>query len=423
MSDLVLNEGQEKAMAMIRQFMASEDVVAVLTGYAGTGKTTMIKVVADEYPCEILAPTGKAALRVTEATGHRAQTIHRLLYKASNDEDTGETKFVARPPSDLTTLHGCIIIVDEASMVGKDVWLTLTTTAKFVGAKILLVGDTFQLPPVQRDDEPPFSALNFETPHRYALTDIVRQALDNPIVRASMLIRQNRPDYETLTLLHAISPEGLDQHIIELQQRGGVALCFTNNKRHELNAAVRRALGYEPQTMLPGEPLLVLRNNYAVDRYNGEVISFLAWRGKLLERTAVDRWKNSSLLMHFGEALIEGDSLVCMSPEQFSGKAEQEKIGELTTLITARRTLRDAYEYSQVERWGDCVDADEYRPPPFLFCTYGYTLTCHKSQGSEWPEVTVFLEPSIARRRDEFAQRWKYTAITRGKKIVNYTYL
>lgn len=414
MSDLVLTRGQDEALAMIRKFMATDALVAVLTGFAGTGKTTMIKVVASEFPHTVLAPTGKAALRVMEATGLEggAQTIHRLLYKAKRDEDTGETRFVPRSPTELVYLHGDLIVVDEASMVSKEVMATLTMTAKFVGAKILLVGDTFQLPPVQKDEQDAFCALNIQTEHRYSLTEIVRQALDNPIVRASMLIRQNRPDYESLTLLNAISSENVEHHLIELQQRGGVGICFTNAKRHALNAEVRKALKYEQGTLLPNEPLLVLKNTYSVDRYNGEVIQFLGWRGAFKQKTAVDRYKHSALTMDFGKAEIEGGSKVILSPEQYTGKAEQEKVGDLAVMIASRLAFCD--DYDEEEGSG---------PPPFLFCSYGYALTCHKSQGSEWPEVTVFLEPSIVRRRDEFAQRWKYTAITRGKKTVNYTYL
>jgi hypothetical protein len=377
-----------------------------------TGKTTLIRVVAEEFKCMILTPTGKSALRVREATDHEAMTIHRLLYKAERDEETGLTKFTPRSPMELMEYSGCLVVVDEASMIPHDVYLHLKHTVEFIGAKLLLVGDTFQLPPVQREDTTPFSALEVETSYRYALTEIVRQALDNPIVKASMLIRQGCEDYETLTLLNAIDPTGLDEHIIGLRERGGVALCYTNAKRHELNAAVRKTLGYAPETLESGEPILVLKNNYSVDRYNGEVLQFLAWQTGLSQVPVTDGWTHNSLFMDFGHALIEGEQRVLLSPQQMAGKAEKAEVGEIAIMKAARRFSLDNRDY------GDNSD-----PPPFLFCTHGYTLTVHKSQGSEWPEVSLFIEPGIARRRDKFKARFLYTAITRGKTRVNYTYL
>jgi exodeoxyribonuclease V alpha subunit len=115
-----LTDGQQAAMDMVAKLMkAPPPMPAIITGYAGTGKTTMLKAIASMYGNPvILAPTGKAALRVQEATGITALTMHRWLYHPKENENTGEIDFRLKDLAMIECTENGLVIVDEASMVG-----------------------------------------------------------------------------------------------------------------------------------------------------------------------------------------------------------------------------------------------------------------------------------------------------------------
>jgi ATP-dependent exoDNAse (exonuclease V) alpha subunit len=200
--DFELTEGQKQALAMSERLMADRSpcMPAILTGFAGTGKTTMLKAIASRFGAPtVLAPTGKAALRVQEATGLTAGTIHKWLYRPSENQKTGDVEFKLKDCKQVERPYNGLVIVDEASMVGRDLWEHLWDMCQLLDLKILLVGDPFQLPPVEMkktdkdgNDLDSFSPLlDVRTEYRAHLSEVTRQALDNPILRASMLIRES----------------------------------------------------------------------------------------------------------------------------------------------------------------------------------------------------------------------------------------
>jgi len=435
MKDLQLSAGQARALEMVGEFKAQDACrVARITGFAGTGKTTLIREINDVHgEPTVLTPTGKAALRVGEATGIYAQTIHRFLYTPEEDPKTGKPVFKVKSAWDdsLLNMRGKMVLIDEASMVGKEVWGDLTRVAAIAGFHILVMGDLFQLPPVSMDDDP-FSALLVETPFEVNLTEVIRQALDSPIIRASMILRSGRPEHEALALLKALGGSRFVEHIVEGRTRGGATLCFTNARRHAINRDVRAHLKLPEAELLSGEPLLVTQNNYVLDRYNGEVVDFGAWTKPPSASPPIvvtDRYNNSSLQMSFGEGylatptfqagtlLLNGEPVAppepvtcIMSPEQFTGKSDAAKVGNWIVKKDARR-------------WFKINNPTVEEIPSYLDCNYGYGLTVHKAQGSEWDEVLVVIEDSLGALRGIERKRWLYTAITRAKKAVNYVYV
>ncbi len=373
MSDVQLTKGQEQALSMVRAFLAQdEECLAILTGYAGTGKTWSLKLIDKEFGLPIvLAPTGKAALRVAEATGIEAMTIHRWMYKAEDDPKTGETKFILKDWSDFDdNLSGSLVIVDEASMVDETVWKDLKTVATFSNVKILLVGDPFQLPPVNKTrDAKPFCSLELETPFKVHMTEVVRQALDSPIIRASMLLRSGRPEHEAFQLLTPIAPSKLIENVIRLQLEDGCVIVHRNVTRHDINVDVREAKNLPKGTVEPGEPLLVLQNNYQLDRYNGEVVRFQGWIYSPTEPKAVrDRYSQSAMELSFGVGSI--DAMKCsICPEEINGRTLTEKMGNWTV----KKASKDSYK-----RRTDIGFSGKDEVPPHLHANYGYALTAHK---------------------------------------------
>jgi len=415
---LTLSTGQQQALDMIGVFLKDADQrIAIMTGYAGTGKSTLIKVIATTYGTpEVLTPTGKAALRVHEVTGLPAGTIHRAFYKAEVDPRTGAPIFILKDVWELSFLQDRLVLIDESSMVSKDVWIDLNAMSKTLGFKILLVGDRFQLPPVTKSKEDEgFNSLNTPTPYSINLTEVHRQALDSPIIRASMLLRSNKPEFEAMGLLDAIGESQLTESLLDFSANGAV-VCHTNARRHDLNNKVRTAKKYEHGTLQSGEPLLVLQNNYSLDCYNGEVLDFHGWdTPPELLQTVTDRYTTSSIQMKFGVGHVDGsfggNSLVMLSPDEICGRT----IGSNVGLWAFRRAAKKAFE--RIARYGD----DE--APPYVHANYGYALTVHKSQGSEFEKVLVVIEDSLSSMKGIERKRFLYTAVTRARTACSYIYL
>lgn len=418
MTDFSFTRGQENFLVMLQQLMkAPTPMPAVLTGFSGTGKTTMIKAIASEYgPPLVLAPTGKAALRVHEATGLEALTIHRWMYQVMEDPETGALKFRRKDHNTVQVPFNRLIVVDEASMVGRDLWEDLWDMCQILGLRILLVGDTFQLAPVEMDkgDDPnfvPFASLSdVETPFRAHLSEITRQALDNPILRASMMLRESSNIAAPLKLLNRVFTKNFEDKCMEVYQDGGAILVHKNTTRHRLNKVVRSRLGYGDD-LRPGEPLLVLRNTYEIDRFNGEVIPFQGWDNYDASPKAVrDNWRKVSLMLSFGLANVDGQR-VMLCPEQVRGEAF-----EMTESVIGRNSKYHYGDWYAAE--GEVLHDPEtktYLGPPHLHANLGYALTAHKAQGSEWGKVLVLIENSVRPTTYE-GRRWTYTALTRAKE-------
>jgi len=411
-SHIVLNLSteQQSAFDLIGKFKKDSTArVAVLTGFAGSGKTSLLKPIAEAYgPVVALTPTGKAALRVFEATGIPAGTIHRRLYLSSTDKKTGNPVFRLRILDGETPVaSNTLIVVDEASMVDKKLWADILSTAQMCSAKVLLVGDTFQLPPVAQEGDQ-WCALDVETPYRANLLEVHRQAADNPIYAASTILRSKAPIYKAL---HLLRPMGESELVPCASRLGseGVVIVYTNARRHQINNAVRERLGYAPETIMPREPLLVLHNNYELDRYNGEVVYFDRWKNApdfVSTGVVRDRWNNTALEMSFGKAAVD-QSDVILSPQEISGKSHDNKVSTGAIKAASRAMVK--------RLWGN--------ETPHLHCNYGYAATCHKMQGSEHPEVIVVLDDKISKMGAVMERRWMYTAVTRARKVCSYVYL
>lgn len=406
-----LTTGQLNALEMVKALRKKPHErphVGVLRGVAGTGKTTMLRVLAQEIgDMQIVAPTGKAALRVTEATGLGASTIHRWIYTPVRDPLSGNVKFV-RKSGDSETAPACpsskLVVVEEASMVGAEIWNDIYDVAREIGCHILCVGDPFQLPPVEVSkptDAEPFGLLlpNFRFDLEANLTEITRQALESPIIRASMMVR-NGDVGEAIMELPRIKAGDLTTKQIELLDSNGVVLVHRNSTRHVLNNRVREAKKMPDNTLADGEPLLVLKNQYGLMRFNGEVLRFDGWKKAPGKQWDIwDNWKNIEERANFGLASVEGDECAIV-PKAVFGKLDNISVQAIDQVAKTAVGSR----------------------VPYLHCNFGYTLTTHKSQGSEWNKVLVVIERSVQPYTKD-GRRWIYTAVTRAKEEVSILWL
>jgi exodeoxyribonuclease-5 len=340
-----------------------------LFGFAGTGKTTLAKQLAADVKGLVLYAcfTGKAALVLRKKGCDGASTIHGLIYKAEQDEVTGEVTFRINMDS---ALAGCsLLVVDEVSMVNEELALDLLS----FGIKILVLGDPFQLPPVKGE------GFFINATPDVMLTEVHRQAADNPIIRMSMDIREGRGlsvgDYGDSWVLNRgqIEKGRMREIIMDADQ----VLCGLNKTRHTFNHRIRelkRHVG-SPMPWYPvaGDKLVCLRNNRDMGLLNGGL------------------WEIDSALVKSKSAELRVRSL-----DEQPGPVDVEV---LLPFFCGKEGDLD---------WRDKRDFQEF--------TYGDTLTVHKSQGSQFDDVVLFDESRSFR---EDRAKHLYTGITRAAERVS----
>lgn len=431
-----LTRGQSEGLKMVERLKRAPDdkgppKISVLAGYAGTGKTTLLRRVPEVLgglPM-VVAPTGKAAIRVREATGIAAKTIHSWLYDPEENPESGEITFNRKGPMDLQRGEVQVLVIDEASMVGEDLWDDIHDACAMMHMNILLIGDPFQLPPVEKkpsaagyydDPTPPFNLLSehFKYTERTLLTEIVRQALDNPIIRASMLIREGQVAKAVSGMPKLFPAQVLEKAAEIIKDGTGALIVHKNETRNRMNLAVRAALKKPQAQIAPGEPLLVLQNNYRLSRYNGELVRFESWIDPPGAEHHIKDWiRKQEMKTPFGIAQLELNQLdtwgqAALAVEQVFGRMAHiagPPIEKVVKILYGKSVSQ--YEIHTMTR----DELNRAMGQPLLHANFGYCLTCHKSQGSEWDKVIISLEPTI-RMQTEEGYRWIYTAITRAKE-------
>ena len=374
--------------------------VFTLGGFAGTGKTFLLSHLIDNSSDLVVccAPTGKAASVLSaKLGGFPVSTVHSLLYKPfeKNYEAILELKRdLKENPSKKTQLElnalmkdqlgfslqvnpanfsaVSLIIVDEASMLNDVLVKDLITT----GCRLLFVGDPGQLPPIGGKDI--IAEMGFD----YTLTDIQRQAMDSPIIRLSMDIRKgtriDRSQYATPECLLATPRQVKAQHLSECDQ----VITGKNENRHKLNRIIRKYRGLGEHALpQKGEKLICLKNEQ--EKNTGMFGTFI---NGVQCYTTSEAVPIGSDMFHIG-VHYEGRDIANMPVYDYHTRAHYEKrIEELP--------------------WRERFGMREF--------DYGYVITAHKSQGSEWDNVIV-VDDKMQKGKPDFRKRWLYTAITRAK--------
>lgn len=340
-------------------------------GFAGSGKTTIAAAKAQSLGSSVLAATytGKAAL-VMRKKGFICSTIHSLIYVPEMvptiDEKTGEPtgeehlEFVLNEESDLWNAK--LLVVDEVSMVGEDLGKDLLSFNR----PILVLGDPGQLPPISG------AGYFIKGKPDVMLTEIHRQALDNPIIRMSMDIRLGRgvrPGvYGESKVLSKTRFTGEDRAMM-LTSHDQV-LCGMNRTRRSLNADIRQYIGFDLMAQpMVNDKLICLRNDKKLRLFNGGM-----WHVK-----QPPQFDGEVFEMELGSLDIGGLGAKVEVPlEFFTGEEEK--------LTPAKRRKFQEFDF-------------------------GYAITTHKSQGSQWNSVLIYNENYCFR---ENAVQWLYTAITRA---------
>jgi exodeoxyribonuclease-5 len=367
-----LSPGQDDALRAVSRWLRSGDrQVFRLFGYAGTGKTMLARRIAEEVDGEVLyaAFTGKAAQVMRNRGCEGARTIHSLIYRPRGeetveDEESGKT--VVSPTFSLNRMSPVakakLIVVDECSMVDEALGRDLLS----FGTPVLVLGDPGQLPPI--------SGGGFFTEHEpdILLTEVHRQARDNPIVALAQIVREGgRLEPGRYGDSRVIGKSEIDAaQVLSADQ----VLLGINRTRRRYNQRIRELKGFDGALPAAGDKLVCLRNNSEKGLLNGSL-----WR-----------------VMSVGTGKAQALSMMV--------KAEDEgPYGSLAKI----RVLKALFESAEEVPWAQRRNFDEF--------DYGYALTVHKAQGSQWDDILLFDE-SFAFK--DTRERWLYTAITRAAERI-----
>lgn len=336
-----------------------------LAGFAGTGKTTLAKLLAGDIGNVVYAAfTGKAALVLESKGCSPSSTIHSLIYKIK-DHNSPIPEFIIDRDSEARFAD--LIIIDEVSMVGDDLGRDLLS----FGTKILVLGDPAQLPPVQSEREKETGkGQGFFTRHDpdVMLTEVHRQAADNPIIKMSMIIREGgKLELGTYGESKVITKADLDATQVLAADQVIVGL---NKSRRLYNGRIRNLKGYKGRFVV-GERIVTLKNNKEKGILNGGL-----WDVTKIVRSDADVTSLHAMPVDVG-----------MSQEH--------------AVIRTHHAWLDGKENNL--NWKFKLQ--------FSPADYGYVLSCHKAQGSQWNDTLIFDESASFR---DNARQWLYTAITRA---------
>jgi exodeoxyribonuclease V len=342
--------------------------VFFLSGYAGTGKTscsqTISELCAPPHRIAYIAPTGKAASRLRQKGCKNAKTLHQLIYNVRGEDEEGDPIFIGKGSMENQPL---LIVCDEASMLGE---YDNKTLLQF-GIPVLALGDTGQVEPVKA------AAAYTEGNVDFQLTEIMRQAGDSNIIRASMFVRQGKRlplrEYEDVRVREG---QPSDADLIEHCAEDAQIICARNDTRRVLNRRCRELLGFKGDIPMIGEKIVCTFNQHDHHLMNGETGIVLGYEQAPDYQMQTDN-DDDGLRVRL-KSLTDGrERRVMFKVASFSSDAE---------VATAAMKSKGGFDY-------------------------GNALTIHKSQGSEWPKVLV-MEEAL---RGQYA-KLMYTAYTRAQE-------
>ena len=445
----VPNDTQQRTMAQMIRFACAPDAppLMLLNGYAGTGKTSLIASFARMLRAVgrtviLLAPTGRAAKVLSDHVGAKAYTIHKQIYRRKSSTDAFSSFQL-----NFNKYQHAVFIVDEASMIGA--WTAehalfgsgnliedlMTFADNHRSCRVLLSGDTAQLPPVGLEHSP---ALDEAYMKQYSsslvscqLTEVARQAEGSGILTNATMLRRmlaagvgDFPALSTASFedIRAIPGSELMELLADCYDRRGLeetmVICHSNRRANRYNEGIRNRILYREEELTSGDVLMVVRNNYYWAESSGlaDEVGFIA-NGDTIRIRRIRR-----LTERYGFHFAEADVILTDYDQEISAML----------LIDTLHSEQAALSVEDQKRLYSAVLEDYAGLPrpkqreamskdPFynaLQVKYAYAVTGHKSQGGQWH--TVFIDNGWYQETppDTAYLRWLYTALTRATDTV-----
>ena len=420
--------------------------IFLVKGYAGTGKTSLIAALVNSLSSvnkksSLLAPTGRAAKVLTKYSKRSASTIHRKIYWINSNKNSN-TYIKLKENTHTNT----IFIVDEASMISESSdkgfgnRSLLDDLIQYVydgiGCKLILIGDTAQLPPVNLEISPALSedflSQNYSKEIlSFSLSEVIRQEKSSTILLNATSIRKQITE-KNLNLPNLVvnddvirieSGYELQESLEDSYNKSGltntIVVCRSNKRANIYNQQIRSRIRYLEEEISTGDLLMVVRNNYfwLDDKNRSELIA----NGDIIEVLSVNNIKNK-----YGFKFAN----ITIKLVDFKEEKELDVLIMLDTIKLETSSLPyEDYQklYQEISREYKGVDAKkkikENKYLNALQVKFSYSITCHKSQGGQWENVFVDIEYFKREMLDLSFLRWLYTAITRSSKklyLINF---
>ena len=392
-----LTEKQEEGLKIAVERFLNHERYTIISGYAGTGKSTLVKFIIAALSKYGVNPdtdviftsyTGKATQVLQKKGNNNVSTLHRLLYEFL--PQTNGTFYRRK----IEHIGYKVVVVDECSMAPKELLQELFKHSVY----ILCLGDPGQLPPINKEDDNHL----LDNPHIF-LDEVMRQAAESEIIQLSMKIRNGEPIHKYQGKeIQVINKEDLNTGMLMWADQ---ILCATNQKRIALNNQIRDLLG-RGDTPEDGDKIICLRNYW-------DSISFR--KNNPLVNGTIGFIKNSfeSFFRLPYQLKLENSpskySVLISDFQSDSGDLYRDLAMDKKMILEGEPTLdwKDTFKISKFKQ-------GIYKKLIPMNFTYGYAITGHKSQGSEWDKVLV-IEEKFPFDKEEH-RRWLYTCVTRASE-------
>lgn len=441
--------GQSEFLKLAAEFLLdrAERNILVMKGYAGTGKTTIVKSIVSvlekyEHGYVLLAPTGRSAKVLSKYSSRPAFTIHKKIYKLRTAAE-GVMNLLLMPNFHKNTLF----IVDEASMIqnnsasdssgfytGRSL---LDDLMEYVfngnNCKLILIGDIAQLPPVGMEISPALDLKFLKTTfgiqlRSYELTEVLRQESTSGILENATIIRKclGLSTKKSVKNLHlntfpdvvcvsgAELEEAIQQAYTDFGEEETIIICRSNKRANVFNEQIRaRILGREEE-LNGGDQMMVVKNNYFWLPENSGA-SFIA-NGEMME---IQRVKAVKELygFRFAEARIKlsdypDDPAIDVLMLLDTIRSEQPALSSADNKKLYESILEDYIDIPEKRKRMMKIREDRYYNA--LQVKFAYAITCHKAQGGQWKAVFLDFGYITEKNYDTEFLRWLYTAVTRA---------
>lgn len=386
---MILTKKQQEGLNTAVDRYKNKEAYTCIAGYAGTGKSTLISFIIEALNLKhkevaYVAFTGKAANILSQKGCPNATTAHKLLY---HSKPLPDGRYIHEPKTTLDHQYK-LLVVDEISMLPKEMWYLLLRHH----IHIIACGDPEQLPPINPDMDNHV----LDHPHVF-LDEIMRQAAESEIIRLSMHVREGNPLETFQCDNQQVQVITKNDVVTGMYEWADQIICATNNTRVNINNNMRKLRGFgdAPQE---NDKVISLSNHWDIfstghaPLTNGSI-------GYLKEFTVQSIYLPKYIYNGSLEVMIT--TVETEDKDIFTGLAL-----DYNFLMNNKKTLSPQQEYKLLKN-------KKYMDPPFDF-TYGYAITCHKAQGSEWQKLLVFEEKFPFDKEEH--RRWLYTAITRASE-------
>lgn len=432
--------GQAELIRRLSEFLSTGNCtdILLLNGFAGTGKTTVVGAVVKAMgylgvPVLLAAPTGRAAKVLGSYSSHTAYTLHKLIYRQK--EQSVDSHFELG----FNRMKNALFIVDECSMLSNSGDSTFGSGCLMddmlqyifggIGeCKLLMLGDTAQLPPVMQDESPALNAeylrgYGFDV-EDYMLTEVVRQSDMSGILSNATMLRKalaKEADVRFVTAPDVIRVDGtnftemLESSYRQVGEDETLIVTRSNQRAYMYAEGIRTRILFREELISNGDVLMIVKNNYALPELpeecdftfiaNGDLARVERQR-KVIEMYGMQFAEVTLDFVDYGcslDMLLLRDALMCKTPAELS-ELQERLYNAVAEDYAHIKSKKKRYEAMRKDKFLNALVARS-----------AYAVTCHKAQGGGWSHVYVDMGRVSKEELDAGYLRWLYTAVTRAK--------